>query len=86
MVVTKDLANPNPIFKGSGQTWDSCGVREAEIFTGPRYFHFFYDGFDGEVWRGGYVRTRDFRTFEPNPYNPVSPPRQIPTLGTATGY
>ena len=72
VAVTKDPANP--IFKGSGQTWDSSGVREAEIFTGPQYFHILYGGFDGEVWRVRHVRTRDFRTFEPNLYNPVFTP------------
>tara|TARA_B100000809_G_scaffold208313_1_gene210934 strand:- start:1302 stop:2018 length:717 start_codon:yes stop_codon:yes gene_type:complete len=68
----KDPANP--IFKGTGQAWDSCGIREAEIFTGPRYFHVLYGGSDGEVWRVGHVRTNDFRTFEPNPDNPVFTP------------
>ncbi len=67
--VTKDQANP--IFKGSGQAWDSQGVREAEIFKGPEYIHIFYGGSDGEVWRIGHVRTRDFRSFEPNPHNPI---------------
>ena len=71
-VVTKDPANP--IFKGTGQTWDGRGVREAEILKGPRYFHIFYGGYDGEVWRVGHVRTRDFRTFEPNPRNPIFSP------------
>ena len=68
----KDPANP--IFKGTGQAWDSCGIREAEIFTGPRYFHILYGGSDGEVWRVGHVRTNDFRTFEPNSDNPVFTP------------
>jgi len=71
-VVTKDPANP--IFKGTGQTWDSRGVREAEIFKGPRYFHILYGGSDGNLWRIGHVRTRDFRNFEPNPQNPVFTP------------
>ena len=71
-VVTKDPANP--IFKGTGHTWDSRGVREAEVLKGPRYFHILYGGYDGEVWRVGHVRTRDFRTFEPNPHNPVFTP------------
>ena len=71
-IVTKDPANP--IFKGTGQAWDSCGIREAEIFTGPRYFHILYGGSDGEVWRVGHVRTNDFRTFEPNSDNPVFTP------------
>jgi predicted GH43/DUF377 family glycosyl hydrolase len=51
--VTKDPANP--IFEGTGQTWDSSGVREAEIFKGPRYFHILYGGSDGKVWRIGHV-------------------------------
>jgi len=67
--VTKDPANP--VFKGTGQAWDSCGVREAEIFKGPRYYHILYGGSDGKIWRIGHVRTRDFRSFEPNPYNPI---------------
>ncbi len=74
--VTKDPANP--IFCGSGEAWDSHGVREAEIFKGPQYFHIFYGGYDGKVWRIGHVRTRDFRTFEPNPYNPIFTPSPDP--------
>jgi predicted GH43/DUF377 family glycosyl hydrolase len=70
--VTKDHANP--IFKGTGQAWDSRGVREAEIFKGPRFFHILYGGSDGKVWRIGHVRTRDFRNFEPNPHNPIFSP------------
>jgi len=70
--VTKDPANP--VFKGSGQAWDRRAVRETELFKGPRYFHVFYGGFDGKVWRIGHVRTRDFRTFEPNPHNPIFSP------------
>ena len=68
-VVTKNPANP--VFTGSGQTWDSKAVRETELFKGPQYFHIIYGGFDGEVWRIGHIRTRDFQTFEPNPYNPI---------------
>ncbi len=64
--------NPaNPVFRGSGQGWDSRGVREAELFRGEEFFHILYGGFDGHAWRIGHVRTRDFRTFEPNPANPV---------------
>jgi len=74
--VTKDPANP--VFKGSGRAWDSRAVREAELFVGPRYFHVLYGGFDGKVWRIGHVRTRDFRTFEPNPHNPVFTPSADP--------
>ncbi|MFN2285601.1 MAG: hypothetical protein ACK2UQ_14380 [Anaerolineae bacterium] len=70
--VTKNPANP--IFKGSGQAWDSRAVRETELFKGSQYFHVLYGGFDGEVWRIGHVRTRDFRTFEANPYNPIFTP------------
>ena len=67
--------NPaNPVFRGSGQGWDSRGVREAELFRGEEFFHILYGGFDGHVWRIGHVRTRDFRTFEPNPANPVFVP------------
>jgi predicted GH43/DUF377 family glycosyl hydrolase len=71
-LITKDPANP--VFKGSGQAWDQRAVRETELFKGPYYFHILYGGFDGKVWRIGHVRTRDFRTFEPNPYNPVFTP------------
>ena len=71
--------NPdNPVFSGSGQAWDSRAVRETELFKGPQYFHILYGGFDGEVWRIGHVRTRDFHTFEPNPYNPVFTPSDDP--------
>ncbi len=67
--VTKNPANP--VFTGTGQAWDGYGVREAELFVGPEYFHILYGGIDGHVCRIGHVRTRDFRTFEPNPHNPV---------------
>jgi len=70
--IAKDPANP--VFSGSGQGWDRCGVREAEILKGPSYFHIFYGGYDGEVWAIGHVRTRDFCTFEPNPHNPIFTP------------
>ncbi len=70
--VTKDPANP--VFSGSGQAWDSEGIREAEIFKDAHFFHLFYGGYDGETWAIGHVRTRDFRTFEPNPYNPIFTP------------
>ena len=70
--ITKNPANP--VFRGSGQDWDNRGVREAELFRGAEFFHILYGGFDGHVWRIGHVRTRDFRTFEPNPANPVFVP------------
>ena len=70
--VTKNPANP--VFTGSGQGWDHRAVRETELFKGPQYFHVLYGGFDGEIWRIGHVRTRDFRTFEPNPHNPIFTP------------
>jgi len=67
--------NPgNPVFKGSGEEWDNRAVREAELFKGPQYFHILYGGYDGNVWRIGHVRTQDFRTFEPNPHNPIFTP------------
>ena len=74
--VTKNPANP--VFTGTGAAWDSCAVRETELFKGPQYFHVLYGGFDGEVWRIGHVRTRDFYTFEPNPYNPIFTPSNDP--------
>jgi hypothetical protein len=70
--VTKNPANP--VFKGSGKAWDSRAVRETELLKGPKYFHILYGGYDGKVWRIGHVRTRDFRTFEPNPHNPIFTP------------
>ncbi|MEM7536058.1 MAG: hypothetical protein AAF639_28005 [Chloroflexota bacterium] len=74
--VTKNPANP--IFTSSGEAWDAQGVREAELFKGPEYFHIFYGGRDGSqkdgVWRAGHVRTRDFHTFEANPHNPIFTP------------
>jgi len=81
--VTKNPANP--IFRGTGQEWDSRGVREAEIFKGPRYFHILYGGSDGKVWRIGHVRTRDFRNFEPNPHNPVFVPSSDPEAWDCDG-
>ncbi|MDP6637552.1 MAG: hypothetical protein QGG42_21850 [Phycisphaerae bacterium] len=75
----KVTKNPdNPVFKGSGAKWDSRCVRETELFKGPKYFHILYGGFDGKVWRIGHVRTRDFRTFEANPHNPVFSPSPDP--------
>lgn len=64
----------NPVFTGSGAEWDSWAVRETELFKGSQYFHILYGGYDGEIWRIGHVRTRDFRTFEPNPFNPIFTP------------
>lgn len=81
--VTKNPANP--VFRGSGQGWDSRGVREAELFRGEAFFHILYGGFDGHVWRIGHVRTRDFRTFEPNPANPVFEPPDDPTAWDCDG-
>ena len=72
--VTKNPANP--VFTGSGQPWDSRAVRETELFKGSQYFHILYGGYDGKVWRIGHVRTRDFRTFEPNPHNPIFTPSE----------
>ncbi|MFC2098756.1 hypothetical protein ACFLTA_00940 [Bacteroidota bacterium] len=67
------IKNPNnPIFKGSGEDWDAYGVREAEILKGPEYFHIFYGGRNKErVFQVGHVRTKNFKTFEANPYNPI---------------
>lgn len=81
--VTKDPANP--IFTGTGRAWDSDGVREAEIFIGPRYFHILYGGRKDNVWRIGHVRTRDFRTFEPNPHNPIFTPSPDPDAWDGSG-
>jgi predicted GH43/DUF377 family glycosyl hydrolase len=81
--VTKDPNNP--VFAGSGQAWDSRAVREIELFLGPQYIHVLYGGFDGEVWRIGHVRTRDFVTFEPNPYNPIFGPSEDPAAFDCDG-
>ena len=81
--VTKDPANP--VFRGTGEVWDSRGVREAEVFKGPHYFHLLYGGYDGKVWRIGHVRTRDFREFEPNPHNPVFVPSSDPQAWDCDG-
>jgi len=81
--VTKDPANP--VFKGTGRAWDRQAVREAELLKGPHYFHITYGGFDGKVWRIGHVRTRDWRTFEPNPANPVFGPSEDPEAWDSDG-
>lgn len=88
--VTKDPTNP--VFTGSGKLWDSHGVREAEIFKGSEYFHIFYGGSDGrpgavngEYWQIGHVRTKDFRTFEPNPHNPIFSPSDDPNQWDSDG-
>jgi predicted GH43/DUF377 family glycosyl hydrolase len=78
--------NPkNPVFTGSGKTWDSWTVRETELFKGPQYFHILYGGYDGKTWRIGHIRTRDFSTFEPNPYNPVFTPSLDPNAWDCAG-
>ena len=83
VVGRKDRANP--VFSGSGEEWDSCGVREAEILKGLKYFHIFYGGFDGNAWQIGHIRTLDFRTFEPNPYNPIFSPAEDPDAWDSGG-
>ena len=74
--VTKDAANP--VFTGSDEDWDRYGVRETEILRGPSYFHIFYGGYNGSIWQLGHMRTRDFRTFQPNPTNPILTPNEDP--------
>lgn len=81
--VTKDSANP--VFKGSGAAWDRYGVREAEILRGPDCFHIFYGGYNGRIWQIGHVRTCDFRTFEPNPANPILTPSEDPDAWDSGG-
>ncbi len=81
--VTKDPANP--VFTGTGQAWDSDGVREGEIFRGPRYFHILYGGMEAGVWRIGHIRTRDFRTFDANPHNPIFAPSPDPDAWDGQG-
>ena len=81
--VTKNPANP--VFTGTGQAWDSVGVREAELFVGPEYIHMLYGGFDGKVCRIGHVRTRDFRSFQTNPHNPVFAPSPDPDAWDCDG-
>ena len=80
------MKNPaNPVFTGSGQAWDRRAVRETELFKGPQYYHILYGGFDGDLWRIGHVRTRDFRTFEPNPHNPIFEPSTDPNAWDSEG-
>jgi predicted GH43/DUF377 family glycosyl hydrolase len=81
--VTKNPANP--VFRGSGQAWDSRAVRETELFVGPRYLHVLYGGYDGDTWRIGHARTRDFCTFEPNPHNPIFTPSSDPDAWDCDG-
>ena len=83
---TSVTKNPdNPVFTGTGQAWDAEGVRETELLRGPEYFHVFYGGHDGEVWRIGHVRTRDFVEFEPNPHNPIFTPSEDPDAWDCDG-
>ena len=78
--------NPrNPVFTGTGEAWDAQGVRETKLLRGPQYFHVFYGGYDGKVWRIGHVRTRDFRTFEANPRNPIFTPSDDPDAWDCDG-
>jgi predicted GH43/DUF377 family glycosyl hydrolase len=81
--VTKNPANP--VFTGSGQAWDSWAIRETELTQGLEYFHILYGGYDGQTWRVGHVRTRDFVTFEANPYNPIFTPSDDPTAFDCDG-
>ena len=82
--ITKDPGNP--VFDGSGDAWDSEGVREAEIFIGPEYFHIFYGGRGkGKVYQIGHVRTKDFKTFEPNPFNPIFKTNRDPDAWDSDG-
>ena len=68
--------NPdNPVFTGSGEEWDAHGVREAEILQGPEYIHIFYGGRNqAGLFQIGHARTKDFKSFEPNPHNPIFTP------------
>ncbi len=83
----KITKNPrNPVFAGSRQAWDSEGVREAEIFVGPEYFHIFYGGRGADrVYHVGHVRTKDFETFEANPFNPILTANEDPEAWDADG-
>ena len=81
--VTKNPANP--VFTGTGKAWDGSGVREAELFVGPEYIHMFYGGCDGKTCRIGHVRTLDFRTFEPSPFNPIFVPAEDPDAWDCDG-
>jgi predicted GH43/DUF377 family glycosyl hydrolase len=82
-VVTKNPANP--VFTGSGQEWDSWAIRETELILGPKYFHILYGGYDGQTWRVGHVRTKDFATFETNPHNPIFIPSDNPNAFDCDG-
>lgn len=79
--------NPNnPVYVGSGESWDSQGVREAEILKGPEYFHIFYGGRgEDRIFQIGHVRTKDFKTFEPNPYNPIFTTNKDPNAWDSDG-
>lgn len=83
----KITKNPNnPVFAGSGEAWDSEGVREAEIFVGPEYFHIFYGGRGKDrIYHIGHVRTKDFKTFEANPHNPILTANEDPNVWDADG-
>jgi predicted GH43/DUF377 family glycosyl hydrolase len=79
--------NPeNPVFTGSKKPWDAEGVREAEIFVGPEYFHIFYGGRGADrVYHIGHVRTKDFKVFEANPHNPILTANEDPDAWDADG-
>lgn len=81
--ITKDPNNP--VFAGSA-AWDSEGVREAELLKGPEYFHIFYGGRgEDRIYQVGHVRTRDFKTFEANPYNPIFTTNEDPNAWDSDG-
>jgi hypothetical protein len=60
-------------------------IAEMICHTGPGPYDIFYGGSDGETWRIGHVRTRDFRTFEPNPHNPIFSPSPDPDAWDCDG-
>ena len=62
--ITQDARNP--ILVPSEKGFDDAAVEYPFAFLNPAD--------DGKVWRIGHVRTRDFRTFEPNPHNPIFTP------------
>lgn len=79
MIHTKLRPN-NPVFKGSGEDWDAYGVREAEIFKDSEYFDIFYGGREKDrIYQIGHARTKNFVTFESNPYNPIFTPSEDST-------
>ena len=68
-----------------GRGWGATSTGSGNGKGGEGRGGYFYGGYDGAVWAIGHVRTRDFRTFEPNPHNPIFTPAADPQAWDSNG-